>query len=135
RRCRRGGEKTPEVQPGGDRVMVRTDGCLDGNTRGIRSRQSSGAGGVQESCLIKSPLDLEYARVGKQQRAPMTTKLQRNGGHGARAPLPTVDYASARRDRLVAAVVVKAALGLAAEPERAHRMVGKEVYRAHTLAR
>ena len=34
--------------------MVRTYGCPDGNTRRLRSRQSSGTGGVQASHLIKT---------------------------------------------------------------------------------
>ena len=39
-------ERIPKTEPGGDAVVVRTDGCSGGNARCLRSRQSGGAGGV-----------------------------------------------------------------------------------------
>ena len=59
RRCRRGGGKTPEAEPSRGPVMVRTDGCPDGNARCLRSCQSGGDGCVQASRLIKRLIGLE----------------------------------------------------------------------------
>ena len=53
-RCHRGGGKTPEAKPSRGPVMVRTNGCPDGNAHCLRSCQSGSDGCVQASRLIKT---------------------------------------------------------------------------------
>ena len=45
-------EKASKDQRGGQTVMVCIGDCIDGNSRCVRSRQSSGTGGIQAGRLI-----------------------------------------------------------------------------------
>ena len=55
-------EKLLKLNQAGDKVMVRTYGCLGGNTHCLRSRQSAGTGGVQAGHRSGPPTEFRRGR-------------------------------------------------------------------------